>query len=113
METKQLQKVHVAAWNERDRSKRDELLKSIYAEDIKMYDKEFILNGTTEISDFIAKLQADPEFLFSAATDIEELQDSARLYGHIRTSAGILNSMDFFILESGKAKYYYAFISPE
>ena len=113
MENKQLQKVHVAAWNERDRSKRDELLKSIYAEDIKMYDREFILNGTAEISDFIGKLQADPQFLFSAAGDIEELQNSARLYGHIRTSEGMLNSMDFFILENSKAKHYYAFMSPE
>lgn len=113
MEPEKLQQAHLAAWNEKDRTKRDELLKSIYADDIKMYDKEFILNGIKEISDFIQKLQADPKFLFSAAGDIEALQNSARLYGHIRTSEGMLNSMDFFILESGKARHYYAFMSPE
>jgi len=113
MELKELQKAHLAAWNEKDRAKRDALLNSIYAEDIAMYDKEFILNGTAEISDFIQKLQADPKFLFSAAADIEELQNSARLYGHIRTSEGMLKSMDFFIMENGKARHYYAFMSPE
>lgn len=113
MELEKLQKTHVAAWNEKDRTKRDELLKSIYADDIKMYDKDFIINGPAEISDFIQKLQTDPKFLFSVATDIEDLQNSARLYGHIRTSGGMLNSMDFFILENGKAKHYYAFMSPE
>jgi len=113
MELEKLQQAHLAAWNEKDRTKRDELLKSIYADDIKMYDKEFVLNGTTEISDFIQKLQNDPKFFFSAAANIEELQNSARLYGHIRTSEGTLNSMDFFILENGKARHYYAFMSPE
>jgi hypothetical protein len=113
MELKKLQNAHLAAWNEKDRTKRDELLNSIYADDIKMYDKDFILNGTTEISDFIQKLQGDPKFLFSAVADIENLQNSARLYGHILTSEGMLNSMDFFILENGKAKHYYAFMSPE
>ncbi|RZJ73065.1 nuclear transport factor 2 family protein [Flavobacterium sp.] len=113
MELEKLQKTHVAAWNEKDRAKRDALLESIYAKDIKMYDKDFILNGTAEISDFIQKLQGDPEFLFSSDANAEQLQDSVRLYGHIRTSEGMLKSMDFFILESGKAKHYYAFMSPE
>ncbi|MCO6148657.1 nuclear transport factor 2 family protein [Flavobacterium sp. NRK1] len=113
MELKKLQQAHLAAWNEKDRVKRDELLKSIYADDIKMYDKNFILNGTTEISDFIQKLQADPKFFFSSTDDIEDLQDSARLFGQIITSEGTLKSMDFFILENGKAKHYYAFMSPE
>ncbi|MFP9100493.1 nuclear transport factor 2 family protein [Flavobacterium sp. RHBU_24] len=113
MELEKLQKAHVAAWNEKDRAKRDELLKSIYAEDIKMYDKNFILNGTPEISDFIQKLHADPKFIFSSASDLEDLQNSARLFGKIYTSEGTINSMDFFILENGKVSHYYAFMSPE
>jgi len=113
MELEKLQKAHLEAWNEKDRAKREEILKSIYADDIKMYDKDFILNGIQEISDFIEKLQDDPKFLFTANGNIEDIQNSARLYGKIYTSEVTLNSMDFFILENGKAKHYYAFMSPE
>ena len=41
----ELQNIHVSAWNEKDALKRDDLLATIYAEDIKMYDKDLILNG--------------------------------------------------------------------
>ncbi|MCP9750086.1 hypothetical protein [Ferruginibacter sp. HRS2-29] len=109
----ELQKIHVAAWNEKDRTKRYELLQQIYAEDIKMYDRDFILNGLKEVSDFIGKLLAEDEaFNFAAAKPIEPLQNSARFFGHINTSKGLLNSMDFFILENGKAKHLYAFMEP-
>jgi hypothetical protein len=112
MEPKKLQQAHVAAWNERDRAKRG-LLNSIYADDITMYDTGFVLNGTAQISDFIQKLHGDPEFQFSSAGEIEPLQNSARLSGRIRTGKGALNSMDFFILDNGKVKQYYAFMSTE
>ena len=105
-----LQEVHVAAWNEKDRTERDRLLKTIYAEDIQMYDKDFTLEGITAISDFIEKLQQDPEFNFSAARPIELIYNGARLYGNIRTGQGMLNSMDFFILENEKALHLYAFM---
>ena len=113
MELEKLQKVHVAAWNEKDPTERLKLLNSIYAANINMYDKDFMLNGTQEISDFIGKLQSDPKFLFSSTGEIEGLQNSARLYGKIQTSGPTLNSMDFFILENDKAKHYYAFMSPD
>lgn len=113
MELEKLQNVHVAAWNEKDAAERLKLLTSIYDADITMYDKDFILTGIQEISDFIEKLQTDPQFFFSSTGEIEALQNSARLYGKIQTSGPLLNSMDFFILENGKAKHYYAFISPE
>jgi hypothetical protein len=109
----ELQEIHVTAWNEKDAIKRDELLKKIYADDVKMYDKEFILDGLKAVSDFIGKLMAqDPAFNFSAARPIEPLQDSARLFGHIQTSGGMLNSMDFFLLQHGKVKHLYAFMEP-
>ncbi|EHQ26717.1 hypothetical protein [Mucilaginibacter paludis] len=109
----ELQEIHVAAWNEKDGAKRDELLKKIYSDDIKMYDKEFILDGLKAVSDFIGKLIAeDPAFNFSAAKPIEELQNSARLFGHIQTSGGMLNSMDFFLIENEKVKHLYAFMAP-
>ncbi|MET3501334.1 hypothetical protein ABIC45_002946 [Mucilaginibacter rubeus] len=109
----ELQNIHVAAWNETDAAKRDELLETIYSEDVKMYDKDFILNGLRSVSDFIGKLIAeDPAYHFAAARAIEPLQDSARFYGHINTSGGPLNSMDFFLLEDGKVKHLYAFMEP-
>jgi hypothetical protein len=109
----QLQEIHVAAWNEKDAAKRDEMLKKIYADDIKMYDKEFTFDGLRAVSDFIGKLIAeDPSFKFSAAKPIEPLQNSARFFGHIQTRGGLLNSMDFFLIENDKVKQLYAFIEP-
>lgn len=87
------------AWNGNDAGKRTEMLGMIYAEDIKMYDKDFIFDGLKAISDFIGKLiTKDPEFTVSAAKPIEVPQNSARLYGHIQTGGG-LNTMDFSLPE--------------
>ena len=109
----ELQDIHVTAWNEKDAAKRNELLERIYAADIKMYDKDFILEGLKAVSDFIGKLIVeDPAYHFATAKPIEPLQDSARFYGHINTSGGPLNSMDFFLLEDGKVKHLYAFMEP-
>ena len=110
---KDLQELHVAAWNEKNETRREELLKQIYADDIKMYDQAFILQDLKEVSAFIGKLLAeDPMFNFSAARNLETLQNGARLYGHIRTSQGLLNSMDFFVIENGKVQHLYAFMEP-
>jgi hypothetical protein len=109
----QLQEIHEIAWNEKDAIKRHELLQKIYADDVKMYDKDFVFEGLNTVSDFIGKLMAaDPAFSFAVAKPIELLQNSARLYGHIQTSGGMLNSMDFFLLENGKVKHLYAFMEP-
>jgi hypothetical protein len=108
---KDLQEIHVAAWNEKEENKRIDLLRKIYAEDVKMYDKDFILQSLKEVSGFIGKLIAeDPEFHFSAAKPIDPLQNGARFYGHIQTSQGMLNSMDFFLIEDEKVKHLYAFM---
>ncbi|GAA4154930.1 hypothetical protein GCM10022217_12550 [Chryseobacterium ginsenosidimutans] len=109
----QLQEIHVAAWNEKNQKKREELLEKIYADDIKMYDKDLILDGLKAVSDFIGKLiTEDASYKFSKAKPIEPLQNGARLFGQIQTGMGMLNSMDFFLTENGKVKYLYAFIEP-
>ena len=109
----QLQHIHVTAWNEKDAVKRLELLKKIYTDDIKMYDKDFIFDGINAVSDFIGQLMAaDPQFSFAAAKSIEVLQNSARLFGHIQTSGGRLNSMDFFLFNNGKINHLYAYMEP-
>ena len=110
-----LQHNHVAAWNERDRATRDGLLRTIYAEDINLHDPNLVLQSLTEVSDFIEKLHLqDPEFLFSAAGPIALSQNGARLYGYIgtRQHPRQMNSMDFFIIENGKAAHLYVFIDP-
>jgi len=110
---KTLQVKHVAAWNEKDAQKRDALLREIYADDITMYDSQATFSGLPAVSVFIGKLlNEDPLFQFSAVTPIEALHNGARLFGQIRISGGMLNSMDFFLLESGKVKHLYAFLQP-
>ena len=109
----EMQDKHVAAWNEKNVARRNELLKDIYANDIKMYDRELTLIGLQAVSDFIGKLIAeDPVYKFSVVKSIDPLQNSARLYGQIETSGGVLNSMDFFVIENGKVAHLYAFLEP-
>lgn len=109
----ELQELHVSAWNENDETRRNELLKKVYADDVKMYDKDFIFDGLKAVSDFIGKLiTEDPAFKFLAVKPIEPLQNGARLFGQIQTSGGMLDSMDFFLLEDGKVKHLYAFLAP-
>ena len=112
---RKLQENHVAAWNERDREKRDSLLRTVYAEDIKMYDPNTIFQNLAEVSDFIGMLHTqDPDFQFSAAKPIDVTQNGARLYGHIGTKQkpDMMSSMDFFIIENGKAAHLYVIMEP-
>ena len=118
MDTELIQKLqenHVAAWNERDREKRDTLLRTVYAEDIKMYDPDFVLQNLTEVSDFIGKLHTqNPDFHFSAAKSMDFTQNGARLFGLIGTKEkpDMMKSMDFFIIENGKAAHLYVMLEP-
>ena len=108
-----LQESHLSVWNERDRTKRDELIKTIYAEDIKMCDKDFIFHGIKEISDFIDKLHTqDPQFHFSPARDMEASQNGIRLFWNIRMGQepGLMTGMDFFLVEEGKVVLLYVFM---
>ena len=108
-----LQATHVAAWNEKDTDKRMALLAEIYAADVTMYDKDNIFYGLQSVSDFIGKLlDEDPAFVFSIVKPLEPLQNSARLFGSIQTSAVLLQSMDFFLIKGGKVQHLYAFLEP-
>jgi hypothetical protein len=106
----QLQETHVLSWNERNRLKRDDMLNTIYADSIKMYDPVFILNGIKEISDFIDKVQMDPQFDFVAVNSLEWVHNTARLFWSIKTEQGLLTGMDFFVLEEGKVAKLYVFM---
>jgi len=109
-----LQKTHIAVWNEKDRTKRDALIQTIYAGDIKMYDKDFILTGPAAISDFIDKLFAgDPGFYFSFAKPMEAVQNGIRMFWNISTGGQHLTGMDLFILEDDKVAQLYVFMDAQ
>ena len=108
-----LQETHTAVWNEKDPAKRDCMMQTIYTEDIRMYDKGFVLTGTAAVSDFIDKLFVqDAGFRFTAAGLLETTQNGARLYWEIRTGPqpNLLTGMDFFVLENGKVAHLYVFM---
>lgn len=106
----EIQDIHLAIWNERSRSKRDELIATLYADDIRMYDPNFTLNGVKEVSDFIDKVQSDPQFAFEAAQPMDGTQNGLRLFWSIATSQGVLTGMDFFVMDQGKVAHLYVFM---
>jgi hypothetical protein len=109
-----LQQTHLALWNEKDASRREELITSIYADDIKMYDKDFILSGTSEISNFIGKLLTDDSnFHFSAAKPMQATQNGIRFYWNVQNSGSLLTGMDFFIIENEKVTELYVFMDKD
>jgi len=105
-----IQDTHLAIWNERSRKKRDSMIADLYTDDIKMYDPNFILNGSEAVSDFIDKVQSDPKFAFKAIKPMDRTQNGMRLFWSIETENGLLTGMDLFILEHEKVKHLYVFI---
>ncbi len=108
-----LHRTHIAVWNERDGSIREALMQTIYAENIEMYDKDFILQGFKEISGFIDKLHSQiSQFNFTIPGSIQVVQNGLRTFWQIGTDQppGKMSGMDFFILESGKVRHLYAFM---
>ncbi|MEH2087155.1 nuclear transport factor 2 family protein [Nostoc sp.] len=111
-----LQQTHTAVWNEKDRTTRDALMQTIYADDIKMYDKDFILTDISAVSDFIDKLFAeDANFNFVATKPMESTQNGARLFWDIRTDPqpNVLTGMDFFVIENGKVAHLFVFMDAQ
>ncbi|GAB3798146.1 hypothetical protein GCM10028819_18590 [Spirosoma humi] len=106
-----LQQTHTAVWNEKDRTTRDALMQTIYADNMKMYDKDFILVGLVAVSDFIDKLFAgDDNFNFTPTKPIESTQHGARLFWDIHTGPDRLTGMDFFVLENEKVAHLFVFM---
>lgn len=110
MPIEQFQQTHLAIWNEKDRQKRDQQIAVLYSEEIRMYDKDFILQGRKAVSDFIDKVQTDTKFNFEPTHPMELTQNGARLFWNIQTTQGVLNGMDFFIIEEGKVAHLYVFM---
>ena len=111
-----LQQTHTAVWNETDRTTRDSLMQTIYADDINMYDKDFTLTGIAAVSDFIDKLfTGDTNFTFTASKPMESTQNGARLYWDIRTGPqpNVLTGMDFFVVENEKVAHLFVFMDAQ
>jgi hypothetical protein len=106
-----LEKTHIALWNEKDPAHRQQLADTIYSHDIKMYDKDFILTGISEVLGFINKLLTeDPCFTFRATKPLQAAQNGVRLFWHIRTGSADLTGMDFFVLQNNKVQDLYVFM---
>jgi hypothetical protein len=106
-----LQENHIALWNEKDPARREELAKTIYSDDIKMYDKDFTLTSSNEVLGFIGKLLTDdPSFSFSATKPMQVTQNGIRLFWHIHTNGIDLTGMDFFVMENSKVQHLYVFM---
>ena len=111
-----LQQTHIAVWNEKDRTTRDALMQTIYADDINMYDKDFILTGKAAVSDFIDTLFAgEANFNFTPAKPMESTQHGVRLYWTIRTGPqpNVITGMDFFVVEHDKVAHLFVFIDAQ
>lgn len=108
----EFQAAHLDIWKERNRAKRDSLMADVYAKDIQMHDADFVLNGISEVSDFIDTLLEDPDFDFNPAKPLEMVQNGARLFWNIQTGKGLLTGMDFFVFENGKVAQLYVFMNP-
>ncbi|CAN5482608.1 hypothetical protein BH09BAC4_BH09BAC4_00130 [soil metagenome] len=109
-----LQQTHTAVWNEKDRTTRDALMQTIYADDINMYDKDFILTGIAAVSDFIDKLfEGDANFNFTATKPMQSTQHGARLYWDIRTGSNVLTGMDFFVVDNEKVAHLFVFMDAQ
>lgn len=108
---KNLQRTHLAIWNEKDASAREKLIKTIYADDIRMFDKDFILTGSAEVSNFISKLlKEDAAFDFTATKEMQATQNGVRFFWNIKTSGPILTGMDFFVIQADKVSDLYVFM---
>jgi len=111
MEMNDLQSVHLALWNERDAEQRIKFASKIYSPSIRMYDKDFILEGREAVLQFIDKLlKDDPAFTFRAEGEMQVTQHAARLFWSIELGAASLRGMDLFIMREGMVEELYVFM---
>lgn len=106
-----LQQMHLALWNESDPTRRRDLISRIYADNVRMYDKDFVLTGTEEVVNFIGKLLSeDPGFTFTITRPVQATQNGLRLFWKIETGGATLTGMDFFVMENERVRDLYVFM---
>ncbi|MCP2029828.1 catechol 2,3-dioxygenase-like lactoylglutathione lyase family enzyme [Flavobacterium sp. HSC-32F16] len=105
-------KNHLKIWNEKDETKRTDLLNQFYASDVEMVDRHFIAKGKDEISKFIIELQTkNPDFRFTDKS-VETNHNIVRLYWQFgsKEKPAVVSGMDLFVIENGKVQKLYVFL---
>ncbi|WP_330443348.1 VOC family protein [Flavobacterium sp. C4GT6] len=108
-----LAKKHLDIWTEKNAEKRNESIKKVYKEDVEIVDPFFVINGHSNLNDFIEDLQKKhPDFDFSLAQPIESHNNIARLFWQFGTEnkPDTITGQDIFVIENGKIKSLYIFI---
>lgn len=104
---------HLQLWNERDASRRSELLKQVYADNVEMVDRHFVAVGHAAINGFVNGLQEkNPAFRFSHVRPVDIHHHIARLYWQVGTpeKPAAVTGMDLFVFEQGKVAHLYVFV---
>lgn len=108
-----LAKKHLDIWTEKNAQKRNESIKEVYTEDVEIIDPFFVINGHSNLNDFIKDLQKKhPDFDFSLAQPIESHNNIARLFWQFgpENKPDTIPGQDIFVIENGKIKSLYIFI---
>lgn len=112
-EIQSLVEQHLNIWNERDKSKRSDLLKQVYADNVEMVDVHFVAVGHTAINGFVESLQEkNPAFRFSHVRPVTTHHNIARLYWQVGSpeKPDAVTGMDLFVFENGKVARLYVFV---
>lgn len=112
-EIRSLVDLHLAIWNEKDITKREKLMKEVYADNIEMVDSHFIAVGHKEINGFVDDLQKkSPNSRFTHIKAIDVNHNIGRLYWQNGTpeKPNAVTGMDLFVFENGKAIKLYVFV---
>ena len=108
-----LAKKHLDIWTEKNVEKRNESIKQVYAEDVEIVDPFFVINGQSNLNNFIEELQKKhPGFDFSLLQPIESHNNVARLFWQFGTVSkpDEITGEDIFIIKNGRIKSLYIFI---
>ena len=101
----ELVKKHLEIWTERDSIRRLALAEKVYADHIRVIDPEVILNGRTEVADFISNLlKQNPGFKFTIAKPIEAHHNMAILSWQFgpQGKPDTITGQDIFTISDGQ-----------
>lgn len=104
---------HLALWNERDATKRPEIIGKIYSADIEMIDRHFTAAGHKQVEGFVIGLQTkSPESRFSPTRPIEYHHNIIRMFWQSGppSKPNAATGMDLFVIENGKVEKLYVFV---
>ncbi|PZP45573.1 MAG: hypothetical protein DI598_13075 [Pseudopedobacter saltans] len=107
---------HLTIWNEKDATKRLELMKNVYAPNIEIVDSHLVAIGYEKINAFINMLQEkNPQGGFTPIKPVDINHNIARIFWENGTpeNPAIVTGMDLLVFEQGKAAHLYVFVDIE